>query len=91
MAFSAGASRGTAGTSGAGTTTVVATSAALTVGKLIIAVWGGDNVATTDSDSTTVSGVSDPSSNTWTKLAERTNTVGGAAGDGTGSAVGNGV
>lgn len=52
------------------------------IGDLVVVVVALDNTATTDSDSTTVSSVTDTKGNTYVKARERTNTAGGAAADG---------
>ncbi len=80
------ASGGTLGTGAEGNSadtsftmsTATNTLAANDIGLLVIVT---DNIATTDSDSSTHTSVTG-GTGTWTKLGERTNTVGGAAGDG---------
>lgn len=86
MAFSSGSKlNGTTSgneTSQGSTAWSFTTGGSVPAGSLIVVVVAMDNLATTDGNSSSVTGVSDTEKNQWTKAGEFTNTVGGAAGDG---------
>ncbi len=69
------------GTSSTSTTTIVTTTAtnALAIGDTGIIIISADNTSTTDGDHSEVTGVVDSAGNTWTKLAEYTNSQSSAA------------
>ena len=81
MAFSAVTERGSNTSTTSGTTVACTATANITVGKFAVVVSAWDNVSLTDGTSSDLS-VADAQLNTWTKVAERTNTAAGVASDG---------
>lgn len=79
MAFSAVTERGSASEKVSDTSLGVSPSAALTVGKIVVAVLAFDNIATADGATTTNDILTDTDGHVWTKAAERTSTLGVAA------------
>lgn len=81
MAFASIGTIGTGNSTATDTTLSLTTSAAAEAGNLVILCIGLDNHQTTDGQTSEISSVSDPNSNTWTKLGEFCNGQ-GAANDG---------
>ena len=79
MTLASVGSCGAAGSSANNMTSfTVATTAVIEVGNLVIGLIASDNTATTDTSANKVTGITDPSGNTWTKIGEATNGQGAA-------------
>lgn len=82
MTIALGAAVGNSQNKTAATSITHSVTADVTLGSYCIFAGVCDNLATVDGETNDHTTVTDTQSNTWRKLREQTNTVGGAAGDG---------
>lgn len=83
MAFASVGTLGSGQSKASGTSVSLTTGANAEAGNLVVVLTAWDNTATADGDSTNIDSITDSAGgNTWTKVAEYTETEGGAAADG---------